>query len=374
MLLMLDGVRRRDLFGKPEPARVAAELKRLSVKRRMARTAEPVPSDAAARAAIAPDRMTFETLHAAQIQGALVYGRPDSGVFFYSANSVMKSLPAYQSIFAGFGTLCFSNSCGALRRESFVTRLSRARSGSRSVAVIASWVAIDEAVQPKAGNTFVSTGGGWFPEVSAAHRAINDRYSGAVYWGRARLDEQTFAHGEAFLREERPDFLFVSLNDADEWAHLNRYMDYIRTLRAYDAYILTLIRSLSQMPGENWLFVTTDHDRGAGDRWTNHGFELSAASVWLLAFGPMGRGRPGPEARVPSLPSGQPKRAAVHTHLDIRPTIELLLGLEPQSCALCGSPLPEVIRRAERARRGASGTLQNRGVHRAAVPTGEKVR
>lgn len=383
VLFMLDGVRRRDLFGRPEPKRVEAELNRLVRAAAEGRRAghrqsggagrpQGIPTAAAARAIIAPDRPVFEALHSGPVEPSLVYGRPESSLLFYSANSVMKSLPAYQSIFAGFGTPCFSNACGPVQRETFFGRLRRNDRRFRVGAAVASWTNIADALRSEKDASFVNAGEGWFPEISPAHRAINDRYASPTHWRAARLDEQTFAHGETFLREKRPDFLFLSLNDADEWAHLNRYTEYVQTLRMYDRYLASLVRILSDMQGENWLFVTTDHGRGPGARWTNHGYELRAASVWLLVFGPLGRGRRPPSEQrrdLRRLPPTPASRVTVRTHLDLRPTVELLLGVPVQSCPLCGRPLPEVVelarlwRRADRtgvARKGAETSAQRR--------------
>ncbi len=360
VLFMLDGVRRRDLFGRPEPERISAELTRLQTLRREAadrarsqvqatspEAAPRVPDERTVQQTIQPQRNFFAGLDFDGPGGPLIFGRPHSRALFYSANAVMKSLPAYQSIFTGTAPNCLSNECGAVALETFFARLSRAP-GSKRAAAIASWGTIRDALQLESGEAFVNTGPGWFPEFSPAHRLVNGSYQKAESWSGARSDAQTFAHGLVYLREQKPDFLFLSLNDADEWAHLGRYTDYARTLREYDTYIALLRRELSALPGENWLFVTSDHDRGPGRRWTSHGFEIQAASTFLLVFGPLGQGMRPVLSRATA---AEPSRTVVRTHLDIRPTIESLLGVPVRACPLCGVPIPEVLERARAQRR-----------------------
>lgn len=367
VLVMLDGVRRREFFGRADSVRLAAEKKAAdeallkkaqSGSGQQVSTVSPSTGNRVVHSPGSPtgssDRLVFANVHSQLLEQSLVYGRPQSNSQFWSANPVTKSLPAYQSIFVGFGTECLSNACSYPQRETLLDRIARVKSWPRhKTAVIASWNGIARAVESDRhhGQAFVSAGAGYFPELDSTHRQINNSYT-APEWGAARSDEQTLAHGLHYLKAKEPRFLFLSLNDADEWAHLSNYTRYVQTLREYDRQLLVLAKVLQSLPGENWLFVTTDHDRGPGARWVNHSYEPAAAAIWLLVAGPFGKtiAGGGPSFLPPGGAEVAAEMTGSNSHLDLRPTFEVLLGMPPQECLLCGTPLPEVLRKARHAR------------------------
>jgi phosphopentomutase len=142
------------------------------------------------------------------------------------------------------------------------------------------------------------------------------------------------AHALNYLKKNKPRFLFISLNDSDEWAHRNEYDRYLQTLRQHDAWVRELVTTLDGM-GEYGkgatLLVTTDHGRGDGGAWTDHGSNVNGAEyIWLYGRNQNTRklGKSGNSG---------------YSHADIRPTIEALLGLAPIQCRTCGHPMREFL-------------------------------
>jgi arylsulfatase A-like enzyme len=139
-------------------------------------------------------------------------------------------------------------------------------------------------------------------------------------WGDARLDKYTVAHALHYLKKHQPRFLFISLNDADEWAHQGNYSKYIKTLRQYDEWIENLFKTLDGMGDygkSTTVLITTDHGRGSGQSWKHHSFFHSDSKyVWLAG-------------RNPQVPKSPLPSDAKYTHIDIRPTIEAIVGLKP---------------------------------------------
>jgi hypothetical protein len=236
-----------------------------------------------------------------------------SGPGMYVAVDSLLSLPAYQSIFVGAMTGCAGNECGRVPDETFPERLVRELSLPRaSVAVFASWKPVADAVERAPGTLTVDAG--------------PDDTSVPPPWLGARRDGSTFARALRYLVERRPRFLYLALNDADQWAHRGDLPRYQATLERYDQWLDVLLRQLHAMGdyGERTtVIVTTDHGRGAGERWTEHGRgDPHARSIWLFAVGP-------------GVKAGVARRPA--THLDLRPTIESLFGL----CTR-GAPIEEI--------------------------------
>ena len=104
-----------------------------------------------------------------------------------------------------------------------------------------------------------------------------------------------------------------------------------RALRQADEAIAQLLAEVALLPeGERGLvtlLITTDHGRGPGPLWADHGAYPSSRDIFLLALG----------ALVPGGASG-------FTQADLPPTVGALLGLCPSPCAAegCGRTLQVV--------------------------------
>ncbi len=283
---------------------------------------------------------TFPFLLQELAREGMLLGNRDKGSEMTVSNSAFVSLPAYQSIMAGTTQPCGGNGCGRIKVETLQERIVRELGLEKtSVASIASWEKIPDAVEHLKGSAFVN----------AAFQPLEDGTNDAEFarinvlqgkdappWSGARFDRYTWAHATHYLQKYRPRFMFISLNDSDEWGHKGEYPNYVATLRQYDAWIRELTETLKRMGayGENTtLIVTTDHGRGEGGSWKHHGWIWpSSKYVWLYGR-PAGMSGAGVFANVG------------YQHLDIRPTIEAALGLNALACKQCGRPIRELLPR-----------------------------
>lgn len=151
-------------------------------------------------------------------------------------------------------------------------------------------------------------------------RALND-LSGDLppYWGNVRFDAVTQQGALHYLKTSKPRVLYVMLGDTDEWAHERRYDLYLDAANRSDRFLQTLWETVQRMPeyrGRTALLVTTDHGRGSGDDWTDHGRDVPAAErIWMAGLMPGARS----QESVVRGPLTQAQFAA---------TIAALLGLE----------------------------------------------
>ena len=268
-------------------------------------------------------------------QGKL-YGDPRGGPPMFVANATMRSLPAYHSIMGGSAGICLSNECGRIRETTFLERLRDELHLARTeVASIASWARMPLAVEKVPGSVLVNAG----PEplvdgsADAERDRVNDlQRSDLPPWMEARFDRYTHAQAMNYLRKHKPRFLHIGYNDADEWGHRFDYPHYLQALRDYDHYLAETLATLSEDEAygrRTCILLTTDHGRGQGPLWGDHGNgELSAAKVFLFAGCPLA------ENSSPFMDSPR-----FTSHADIRPTIEHLFGLKPKTCFLCGRSL-----------------------------------
>lgn len=63
----------------------------------------------------------------------------------------------------------------------------------------------------------------------------------------ARLDEHTYRHAMSYLRQHRPNFLFISFIDSDFYGHRYDYPGYMRALSHYDRWLKELSETLDSM-------------------------------------------------------------------------------------------------------------------------------
>jgi phosphopentomutase len=82
----------------------------------------------------------------------------------------------------------------------------------------------------------------------------------------------------------------VLLGETDEWAHRRRYDLYLDAAHRADRFIGELWRTAQSLPdfrGRTSLILATDHGRGEGRNWTDHGRDVPAAErIWMAVMGP----------------------------------------------------------------------------------------
>ena len=226
----------------------------------------------------------------------------------FPSNSAVKSLPAYQEMMVGGAVECGSNLCGPVAQPTLLDRLV-SLGWSRRLAVVASWGTLAHATSARP-----------MPFVNAG------LHSGELRppWGDARKDEDTWSRAMAAL-DARPRFLWISLNDADEWGHRGSRDSYVAQLKRYDSWLDALVTRLAQMQdyGERTTVVcTTDHGRGDGADWVEHGNIPAARRAFAFALGP----------GAATLP------AHAADHRALRSVLESLLGLAPGAVGSRPSP------------------------------------
>lgn len=262
----------------------------------------------------------FPRFWAKYAAAATIFGDPKTGERFEVSTPSLLSLPAYQEIMTGHHVSCGSNQCGRVADETLIDELVRAGFGSR-MRVVASWSKIAYATSAN-DYPFVDAG---FHEGDAA-----------TPWWFARFDKSTWARAMVAV-ETRPKFLWISLNDADEWAHRGALDNYENILRRYDRWfdeLVTTVRALDGYAENTTFIITTDHGRGDGPEWTSHGAEYPMAQqAFAVVLGPG---------------TGHPRERHDSGHQALRPTMEALLGLGP------AVPLPGVIAERQSPAAGAA--------------------
>lgn len=247
------------------------------------------------------------------------------------SNRISLSQPGYRSILTGeFEQQCRSNDCGMIERETVIDRLMDEGLAPQEVATFASWNVIDLCLESRNSRSvksvaFDSIQG--LPAIESAHfeKIVEQARADRPSWGGSRRDQYTFEMGLKYLKQYRPRFLYLSFVDTDEYAHEGDYPGYVRALREFDERFVILMRtleSLGEYGKETSIVITTDHGRGRWFLWKNHSKEwIDSTRVWALVLPSIGLRERSQVERVAK------KR---YSHVDIRPTLETLLGLSPR--------------------------------------------
>jgi hypothetical protein len=181
------------------------------------------------------------------------------------------------------------------------------------VSAFATWGAFDAIFnKARAGHLVYS---GWSPPKSATigtpDPTLDRLYRTTTrFWDHNALDALMQAAVINHVKAKKPRVLFVGYGETDEWAHSRRYDLTLRSARSVDGFIAELWHAMQAMPeyrGRTTFIITTDHGRGEGNKWTDHGEDVDGAErIWIAGFGP---GFPG-VGEVPGVPVLQSQIAA----------------------------------------------------------------
>jgi hypothetical protein len=283
----------------------------------------------------ASEKIIFKNLMKRLSSSGLAIGDRENNSEMTTSNPSLISLPAYQSMMSGLTQNCFSNSCSRVPVETMPERLlERLKLKKEEVATFASWPAISLAVEHQTGRTTINTGIAPFqdPLTDQELLSINNAQLSYGSEGDTRFDKDTIQLALWYLKKHQPRFFYISLNDSDELAHDDEYSKYIEALHQYDEFIENLLKTLESL-GEygksTTLIITTDHGRGNHGDWTSHKDSIPESKyIWLAAIGPS------IDKKITT--------QKVYQHIDLVPTIQLIMGIESQLCEQCGKPIREL--------------------------------
>jgi len=260
VLIVLDGVRTEEFFGGTDPE--------------LAREHGVLPRT---REAIFPFLWQEMAPRSSVLSGNIHAN--ERGCFV--SNNQRISLPSYADLLAGFrqSNVVSNRFRGKVKNATIIDRLLDESLDPQEVAVFASWKHIKHIASQSRHSYHLETG----PTAGGQ----------AVPWANARADRDLFLSVSHFIRTHSPlRFLFIAFNDADEWAHLNRYDRYLESMSEQDDYVRQIIYTLEAHPayrGNTLYLITTDHGRGRGQAWMHHGHYEGSQYIWALVDAPYTR-------------------------------------------------------------------------------------
>ncbi len=226
-------------------------------------------------------------------QGQL-FGDSASGSQARITNTMKFSYPGYSETFTGFADARIdSNNHPPNENTTVFEWLHRDAAFRGRVAAFATWNAFSRIINTDRSGVPVYDGWtrGVAPSETPRAALLRDLYATTIrLWPDVAFDALMQQSLLEYLGAHDPRVLFVGYGETDEWAHSGRYDMYLRSARNVDGYLAQLWARVQGDPrtrDKTTLIVSTDHGRGWGRDWTDHGQDVAGAEfIWTAVIGP----------------------------------------------------------------------------------------
>jgi hypothetical protein len=224
----------------------------------------------------------------------ILYGNRDYGCKVNVANRYWFSYPGYNEILTGNPSKNInSNSLGPNPNVTILETINKLPGYKSRVDVFSSWKNFNDIVNEKRSGIYVNSSFSSIPEhhVTPTQQNIENVYDLIPkIIGDVRYDGLTFMQAFEYLKHSHPKILMIALDETDEFGHKGDYMQYLRSANRADRLIKMLwewVQSDSNYRNKTTLIITTDHGRGNGRGWRNHGqFIFHSNETWIAMMGP----------------------------------------------------------------------------------------
>jgi hypothetical protein len=224
-----------------------------------------------------------------------IYGNRTAGNLMNTANPYWFSYPGYNEILTGYPDVAVnSNEYKANSNTTVLEYLNKQPGYAGKVAAYASWVAFNRIFnKERAGFPVVAA----FQKTGGASPTEKEKLINAMLANSYRpfdddecLDVFTHYAAMEYIKQHKPRVMFIGYGETDEWAHSGKYYSYLNAANQVDKWLSELwnyIQSDPQYKDQTALIITTDHGRGVGAEWTDHGEKVGGASqIWCAIMGP----------------------------------------------------------------------------------------
>lgn len=223
-----------------------------------------------------------------------IFGDPSRQSRARLTNGLWFSYPGYNEMFSGAADPRIDSNDKVPNPNVTVLEWLNSRPGFQGrVAAFGSWDVLPFILNVTRSRIRVGSGFTPVPQPkSDRERAINELAADLPhYWSYGPFDAPVVYAALESLRTDKPRVLYIMLGEGDEWAHADKYDQYLDATFRADRFIRRVWETLQSLPeyaNQTTLLVTTDHGRGATTSdWTDHGREVPAAeSTWMAALGP----------------------------------------------------------------------------------------
>ena len=273
-----------------------------------------------------------------------IYGNKRKGSVMRLTNPYLFSYPGYSELLVGFNDDSVKSNDKILNPNINVLEFMNEQSGfEKKVAAFGSWDVFDWILNNERNDFTINSGG--FPLkdslLTQKQKWMNEFVSYMPYEGYGlgvRWDALTHEYAMEYLKFRKPRLLYIAYDETDEYAHQQKYDQYLKMISRLDGYIRdtwTWVQSNDMYRNKTTLIVTTDHGRGdhTDGRWGSHGASVPEAEfVWSAVIGP----------DTPAL--GEVTHTDTIATNQIAATITHLLGYDYKSNRKVGSSIKSMLK------------------------------
>ena len=292
VLVSIDGVRWQEVFAGADPA--------LYQQSQWVKTPELIR-------AFKPGKpeLLMPFLHKTVKQQGITVGDRSQGSAINVSNPYQISYPGYQELLAGFSDPSIrSNNKVANPNVTVLEWLNQQPQMQHKVAAFGSWDLFPYILNTERSGLTVNAG---FMqqqgELSEKQKYLNQLQAKTPSpFASVRLDVFTQEFALEHMRLHKPKLLYIALGEADDFAHLGQYDQYLAAIHRSDQFIADLWQELQNDPyyrDQTTLLISTDHGRGEAAQWRSHGKSAAvpgykgpvpqiagSEQIWLAAMGP----------------------------------------------------------------------------------------
>jgi hypothetical protein len=231
-----------------------------------------------------------------------IYGNRTANNLVNVTNPYWISYPGYNEIFTGYGDPRInSNGFGIDPNYNILEFLNQQPGfGGDSVAAVCEWGKFTDMLSVKRNGLHVIAGA---HKGSPVDRYLSDSTNQSIRDYGITLpilpvaldtenfyDYQVYLTAKSYLMRYKPRVLYMSFAGTDADGHHGRYDQYLKDAYNIDQMVSDLwqyVQTDPQYQDNTTLFITTDHGRGTGDEWTNHGYFIDHSDqIWFAVMGP----------------------------------------------------------------------------------------
>lgn len=317
VMIMVDGLRWQELYSGADSALINNKKFTSDVKGTKALFWRQTPEER--RAEVFPFFWSYVA------KNGIMYGNRLVGDTMEVANHMRFSYPGYNETMTGAPDDVNINSNGPIANPN-VSVLEAANNDPRfsgKVLAYGSWCRFHEIFNDKR-NT-VPVNAGWQksvnPNITDTEKYCAEVEEGLpIFWPTLRYDFFTYTYAVEGMKTNHPILTFVGFGEPDEFAHMGKYDQYLKSSKRFDEFVRKLWEYCQSDPfysGKTTFIICPDHGRGVGNQWKDHWKNVDRSQeTFLLAFGNKVKAR------------GEMKGGAIHHNKQVAFTIAKLLDLD----------------------------------------------
>ncbi len=211
-------------------------------------------------------------------------------------NRYWFSYPGYNEILTGYSDPSIDSNDKIYNKNTtileWVNSLERHQG---KVAAFASWDVFPHIINDQRSGIPVNAG---FAESTDAPLTPREKWLNELQsempmlWSTVRHDAFTHQYMMEYLKKNKPNLVYISYGETDDFAHDGRYDRYLTSAHQTDLWISEIWKYILSEPhykDQTSLIITTDHGRGHSpmEEWKSHGTIYKGShEIWLASIGP----------------------------------------------------------------------------------------